>query len=194
MDSYYEDEELDEIEEGEENDPSLMFCELCKEVIGHDYEDNRQMIVAAHTAICYPCVTKILGIHKRMVANGDLPVTDSIYRPFHIKTKDLKPMNIKAQLDEYVIGQEKAKRALSIAVYNHYKRINNPESNLDKSNILLVGPTGSGKTYIIKTLAKILDVPLAIADATALTESGYVGDDVERFLQNYFTKLVVMLL
>ena len=97
-----------------------------------------------------------------------------------------RPREIKAVLDEYVIGQEAAKRALSVAVYNHYKRINaktqNDEVELQKSNILMVGPTGSGKTFLAQTLAKLLKVPFAIADATSLTEAGYVGEDVENIL------------
>lgn len=96
----------------------------------------------------------------------------------------LKPIEIKSILDQYVIGQEHAKKVLSVAVYNHYKRIScgGAASNLQKSNILLVGPTGSGKTYLAQTLAKTLDVPFAIADATSLTEAGYVGEDVENIL------------
>ena len=96
-----------------------------------------------------------------------------------------KPKEIKAFLDEYVIGQEDAKKVLSVAVYNHYKKINMGELcdvELQKSNILLIGPTGSGKTYLAQTLAKMLDVPFAIADATTLTEAGYVGEDVENIL------------
>ncbi|RAO99574.1 ATP-dependent protease [Petrotoga sp. 9PW.55.5.1] len=96
------------------------------------------------------------------------------------------PQNIKSQLDKYVIGQEKAKKIISVSVYNHYKRIlsstKNNEVELDKSNVLLIGPTGTGKTLIAQTLSKILDVPFAIADATTLTEAGYVGDDVENVI------------
>ncbi len=97
----------------------------------------------------------------------------------------LKPKEIKSFLDEYVVGQEEAKRALSVAVYNHYKRIKSGKDmdvELQKSNILMVGPTGSGKTYLAQTLAKVLNVPFAIADATTLTEAGYVGEDVENIL------------
>ena len=101
------------------------------------------------------------------------------------ESKLCKPKEIKAFLDEYVIGQERAKKALSVAVYNHYKRLlitRAVDVELQKSNILLIGPTGSGKTYLAQTLAKMLDVPFAIADATTLTEAGYVGEDVENIL------------
>lgn len=96
-----------------------------------------------------------------------------------------KPHEIKEKLDEYVIGQDEAKKTLSVAVYNHYKRINSAKSTdveIQKSNIILLGPTGVGKTMLAQTLAKILDVPFAIADATTLTEAGYVGEDVENIL------------
>ena len=95
------------------------------------------------------------------------------------------PHKIKAQLDEYVVGQEYAKKAISVAVYNHYKRVASDTSDdieIEKSNMLMIGPTGAGKTYLVKTLAKILDVPLAITDATSLTEAGYIGDDIESVL------------
>ena len=99
-----------------------------------------------------------------------------------------KPKELLATLDEYVVGQERAKRALAVAVYNHYKRVSFAESRdeedveLQKSNILLIGPTGSGKTFLAQTLAKSLNVPFAIADATSLTEAGYVGEDIENIL------------
>ena len=94
----------------------------------------------------------------------------------------IKPKEIKAFLDDYVIGQDEAKKVLSVAVYNHYKRVLSGASSdieLQKSNILMLGPTGSGKTYLVQTLARLLDVPLAITDATSLTEAGYIGDDIE---------------
>ena len=95
-----------------------------------------------------------------------------------------KPQEIKKKLDEYVVGQDSAKIALSVAVYNHYKRIyfSDDDVEITKSNVLLLGPTGVGKTYLAQTLAKLLDVPFAIADATTLTEAGYVGEDVENIL------------
>ena len=96
----------------------------------------------------------------------------------------LKPKQIKEFLDDYVIGQDEAKKVLSVAVYNHYKRVSADakilgDVEIEKSNMLMIGPTGSGKTYLVKTLARILQVPLAITDATTLTEAGYIGDDIE---------------
>ena len=97
--------------------------------------------------------------------------------------KDIPPPHrIKAMLDEYVIGQDRAKKVMSVAVYNHYKRVFAPQDGnieIEKSNMLMIGPTGSGKTYLVQTLARLLDVPLAITDATSLTEAGYIGDDIE---------------
>ena len=104
----------------------------------------------------------------------------------HHDLRLLKPKEIKAALDEYVIGQEKAKKTISVAVYNHYKRIRSIERcgpvEYSKSNVMLLGPTGSGKTLMARTLAQVLDVPFAIADATTLTEAGYVGEDVENII------------
>ena len=102
-----------------------------------------------------------------------------------------KPHDIKVSLDQYVVGQDSAKKVLSVAVYNHYKRLilsSSQESEIEKSNILLIGPTGSGKTLLAKTLARVIDVPFAIADATSLTEAGYVGEDVENIITNLLIK------
>jgi len=130
--------------------------------------------------ICDMCVTNAMTIIKQSTAaslNKNIP-----------QRHELTPEGIKKFLDQYVIGQEMAKKILSVAVYNHYKRIDSNEFSyvddveIEKSNILLIGPTGSGKTFLAQTLAKLLDVPFAIADATTLTEAGYVGDDVETIL------------
>ncbi len=150
-------------------------------------EDQALILIEGpnNTYICDECVEKCHKIVREHKANN-----------YEINLDDLPtPERIKQILDEYVVGQERAKKILSVAVYNHYKRIRAKEMGLDlsdveveKSNILLIGPTGSGKTLLAKTLAKILDVPFAIADATSLTEAGYVGEDVEnvltRLLQN----------
>lgn len=130
--------------------------------------------------ICDMCITNAMTIIKQ--SN-----TSSLQKNMPNKN-DITPESIKKFLDQYVIGQDRAKKTLSVAVYNHYKRIDSNEFSyvddveIEKSNILLIGPTGSGKTYLAQTLAKLLEVPFAIADATTLTEAGYVGDDVETIL------------
>ncbi len=132
-----------------------------------------QLIAGPGVYICSDCVHACCDLLERSDNDADMPD--------HLPT----PMEMKAYMDHYIIGQENAKIALSVAVYNHYKRIYlaaDSEVELQKSNILLIGPTGSGKTLFAQTLAKILDVPFAIADATTLTEAGYVGDDVENIL------------
>ncbi|MEK7391703.1 MAG: ATP-dependent Clp protease ATP-binding subunit ClpX, partial [Fibrobacterota bacterium] len=139
------------------------------------------MVTGPGVNICDECIgmcNEILVEDKSKLAPGATPST---------KGKLPIPSQIKANLDEYVIGQDHAKKALSVAVYNHYKRIGvaggpKPDVQLDKSNILLLGPTGSGKTLLAQTIARQLNVPFTIADATILTEAGYVGEDVENIL------------
>lgn len=120
-------------------------------------------------------------IPKRQKVKKKKPKEEEVKKAFDIRAIPA-PHKIKAQLDEYVIGQEYAKKVISVAVYNHYKRVETgtmDDIEIEKSNMLMIGPTGSGKTYLVKTLARLLDVPLAIADATSLTEAGYIGDDIE---------------
>ncbi|MBZ0305369.1 MAG: AAA family ATPase, partial [Anaerolineae bacterium] len=134
--------------------------------------------------ICNECVALCQDIlsHEGVIGGGASP------KPQPVRVNNvLSPRDLTAHLDQYVIGQDVAKRVLSVAVYNHYKRINAEQEGrstveLEKSNILLIGPTGSGKTLLAQTLARVLDVPFCIADATALTEAGYVGEDVENIL------------
>ena len=147
-------------------------CSFCDKT----QDQVKKMIAGNGVYICNECV----DLSKRII--DDELKSDSLK-----KARDLpKPMEIKKQLDQYVIGQERAKKILSVAVYNHYKRVTQMDvdssTELQKSNIALIGPTGSGKTYLAQTLAKTLDVPFAIADATTLTEAGYVGEDVENIL------------
>lgn len=163
-------------------------CCLC----GKSKEQVKKLIVGLHGAVCSDCIDLCNDIlhnepDRNLVAAGStaMPATP---RPSIASTsRDAvpKPRAIVDFLDQYVIGQEVAKRSLAVAVYNHYKRVNEPSFDgveLQKSNILMVGPTGSGKTLLAQTLARMLNVPFAIADATALTEAGYVGEDVENIL------------
>src|ERR1700722_7414618 len=148
----------------------LASCSFC----GRTEEAVEKLISGPNVYICDKCVRLCTGILDKKT-------------PAAYEFKILKPKEIKQRLDEYIIGQENAKKTISVAVYNHYKRIRsrNKETNqveFSKSNVLLFGPTGSGKTLIAKTLASILDVPFTIADATTLTEAGYVGEDVENII------------
>ena len=161
---------------GKRQNQKIVKCSFC----GRDGSEVGSMIAGPDVYICDICIGSSVDILKNNLA------------AYNYKTKNQviqTPSAIKKTLDEYVIGQDRAKKILSVAVYNHYKRISSKTSffelddvEIEKSNILLIGPTGVGKTLLAQTLAKILDVPFAIADATTLTEAGYVGDDVETVL------------
>ena len=158
-------------------DQKIVKCSFC----GRGGNEVGSMIAGPDVYICDICISSSVDILKNNLA---------AYKNHRTADKQKNPPHsIKKSLDEHVIGQERAKKVLSVAVYNHYKRINSRSSffelddvEIEKSNILLIGPTGVGKTLLAQTLAKILDVPFAIADATTLTEAGYVGDDVETVL------------
>ena len=155
-------------------------CSFC----GKSQSQVRKLIAGPNGAyICDECVDICAEIIEEELENDEYSGQDEKDSKEQINL--LKPKEMKAFLDEYVIGQEQAKKVLSVAVYNHYKRIMAEDTldvELQKSNILMLGPTGSGKTYLAQTLARILNVPFAIADATTLTEAGYVGEDVENIL------------
>ena len=169
-------------------------CFMC----GKNYQDKNSIYLSPLTkyrdkGICPSCLELLKDISE------EVDELNKIFKLERVKALDsdfkenemaMKPYEIKKFLDNYVIGQENAKKILSIAVYNHFKRINmrkrNPELEIDKSNIIMLGPSGSGKTHMVKNLARIFNVPYAICDATTLTESGYVGSDVETILQKLF--------
>jgi ATP-dependent Clp protease ATP-binding subunit ClpX len=166
----------------------LIRCSFC----GRSAHEVASMVAGpdqSHVYICDGCISHASGI-----VQGDLlPYSppERLRRPAGPRHRRLTPREIKTALDEYVVGQDRAKRALSVAVYNHYKRIEAEDYlheyddvEVEKSNILLVGPTGTGKTLLARTLARVLDVPFSISDATALTEAGYVGEDVESILSH----------
>lgn len=162
-----------------------IHCSFC----GRSSSQVNSMVAGPDVYICDYCINDAAGIVQSDIAQKNKQ-RDANYKNL------MKPVEIKNRLDEYVIGQEYAKKTLSVAVYNHYKRIQNavaaaantdesePSIQIDKSNILLLGPTGCGKTLLARTLADMIDVPFTIADATALTEAGYVGEDVESILSN----------
>ncbi len=161
-----------------DNDKNIK-CSFC----GRTQDQVYRLIAGPGVYICDNCVETCIGI----IDGTDESYRNQVLKPkVKIEEKVLpKPQEIKASLDEYVIGQEEAKKTLSVAVYNHYKRVYYGEKtdvDIQKSNVLLLGPTGVGKTMLAQTLAKIIEVPFAIADATTLTEAGYVGEDVENIL------------
>ena len=162
----------------ENKDNNKLSCTFC----GKGQEEVRKLIAGPSVYICDECVDLCNDIIEEEVKAEDEEVLDVLP----------SPLEIFKQLDDYVIGQEKAKKTLSVAVYNHYKRLrsnaNKDEIELQKSNVLLLGPTGSGKTLLAQTLARVLNVPFTIADATTLTEAGYVGEDVENIIQKLLQK------
>ena len=162
----------------ESSDNQKLTCSFC----GKNQEDVKKLIAGPSVYICDECVDLCNDIIEEEIKADDPDTLNELP----------SPAEIFSQLDDYVIGQEKAKRVLSVAVYNHYKRLKNQSNKdaveLQKSNVLLLGPTGSGKTLLAQTLARILNVPFTIADATTLTEAGYVGEDVENIIQKLLQK------
>jgi len=153
------------------NDKDSLFCSFC----GKSQKEVKKLIAGPTVFVCDECVELCMDIIKEDSKNSKTKIKKDIPRPSEINYF----------LNDYVIGQDNAKKTLSVAVYNHYKRLSNlsyGEVEISKSNILLVGPTGTGKTLLAQTLARILDVPFTVADATSLTEAGYVGEDVENII------------
>src|SRR6187399_1217564 len=168
---------------GRHDDGKLLYCSFC----GKSQHEVRKLIAGPSVFVCDECVELCNDIIREELED----------KADRAREKLPKPHEIKAVLDEYVIGQERAKKTLAVAVYNHYKRLQTRGSSavksredveIAKSNILLIGPTGSGKTLLAETLARLLNVPFTIADATTLTEAGYVGEDVENIIQKLLQK------
>lgn len=162
-----------------ENDGKLLICSFC----GKNQHEVRKLIAGPSVFVCDECVELCNDIIKEELQENEAAGAGSELP---------KPIEIKESLDKYAIGQQQAKKILSVAVYNHYKRLNASRGvddvELAKSNVLLIGPTGSGKTLLAETLARMLNVPFTIADATTLTEAGYVGEDVENIIQKILQK------
>ncbi len=156
------------------NGDKLLYCSFC----GKSQHEVRKLIAGPSVFVCDECIELCNDIIREETQSGTIGKTDKDDLPV--------PHTICSRLDEYVVGQEKAKKILSVAVYNHYKRLKSNDKDgveLAKSNILLIGPTGSGKTLLAQTMARLLNVPFVMADATTLTEAGYVGEDVENIIQ-----------
>ncbi|MGD9650212.1 MAG: ATP-dependent Clp protease ATP-binding subunit ClpX, partial [Dongiaceae bacterium] len=151
---------------------NTLYCSFC----GKSQHEVRKLIAGPTVFICDECVELCMDIIREETKTSLVKSGDGIPTPLHIR----------GVLDDYVIGQDYAKKVLSVAVHNHYKRLahgqKNPDLEINKSNILMLGPTGSGKTLLAQTMARILDVPFTMADATTLTEAGYVGEDVENII------------
>ena len=165
-----------------ESQSDKLHCSFC----GKSQDEVKKLIAGPSVYICNECVDLCNDIIEEEIKSEEDNSLEELPSPLEIFNK----------LDEYVIGQEKAKKVLSVAVYNHYKRLKNNTKDsveLQKSNVLLLGPTGSGKTLLAQTLAKILNVPFTIADATTLTEAGYVGEDVENIIQKLLQSLIMIL-
>ena len=156
-------------------------CSFC----GRSESEVRLLITGLNGYICEDCAKQAYDIVRSAGVAGPDAATNDQDEPFKLK-KVPKPKEIKKYLDEYIIGQDEAKRFLSVSVYNHYKRLQQPTDEdgveIEKSNIIMVGSTGTGKTLLARTIAKLLDVPFTIVDATVFTEAGYVGEDVESIL------------
>lgn len=167
---------------------NLTLCSFC----GKSHSDVKKLIAGPGVYICNECIDVCSTIMQNELRNTKYPSsTTSINSPVPAATGSLTPTEICQKLDEYIIGQEHAKKTLSVAVYNHYQRLRQhthqhneefADVEIEKSNILMLGPTGSGKTLLARTLARVLDVPFTIVDATTLTEAGYVGEDVENIV------------
>lgn len=163
----------------------LLYCSFC----GKSQHEVKRLIAGPQVFICNECVELCNDIVREELEKGESTVSAEQAADHVLPT----PQEIRADLDQYIIGQDLAKKTLSVAVYNHYKRLYAPAGDKDdvelaKSNILLIGPTGSGKTLLAQSLARLLDVPFVIADATTLTEAGYVGEDVEHIIQKLLQK------